>query len=83
MRYSKVLQRLVENDQRLDEYSFEPDGHFLYCKTGWIFGSSECTGERADTVKELLDDYKTIEQGVFEDGFTRPMTEQEKNNEAL
>ena len=83
MKRSKVLERLVKSDHRLDSYSCEPDGHFLYCKSGYIFSSSECVTERADTVAELLKDCKGIEKGVFENGFTRPMTEEERANDSL
>ena len=61
MSYSTVLERLVEKDERFDEYHFEGDvhrggnGHWLYLADGWYAKSFDTHALHEERAKEVLD----------------------------
>lgn len=63
-RYSKVLAKIVEEDPRLTDYSFEGvDGHWFYTKPGYF---SHCTNSHVFhelTVRGMLE---ALSEGIGE-----------------
>ena len=79
MRYSKTLADLAKNDDRIEEYHFDTDVHWLYCAPGWLFSESLTRTNHEWTVKDVLSVYRFgIEKGVIENGNTYPLDKQSK-----
>lgn len=53
-KHSKVLQKLVDENEILVDYFADSDGHWLQLKEGYIFSWTQVNCTREDTVKEIL-----------------------------
>lgn len=65
-KHSITLEAWVKNNpDKATEYYADSDGHWIYLKDGWQAPSTGCGTLREHTVKEMLSQLRSLEQGEY------------------
>ena len=73
MKRSVVLDRLAEcHKEKIEEYVFDRDGHWIFLNLGWIQQDMETGTIHEPTVKGTLEYFRNIELGVVFKGNLYP-----------